>query len=67
MVAAVARTDNHLHDQGNSEQHRRPAVRARLVAVLQKWREDWRGTGEGTKVVVLLLGAACLAWACYAL
>ena len=35
MVDAVARTDNDHHDQGNSQQHRRPAVRARLVAVLQ--------------------------------
>jgi hypothetical protein len=65
MVDAVARTDN--LSMTKSQQHRRPAVTARLVAVLQTWREHWRATREGTKVVVLLLGAACLAWACYAL
>lgn len=37
-----------------------------MVALVQAWREEWRATREGTKVIVFLLAAVCLAWAAFA-
>jgi hypothetical protein len=42
-------------------------VKARLLAVAQAWREDWRSTREGTKVIVILLAAVFLAWTVFAI
>ena len=49
------------------EQLRRPAVKARLLAVAQAWREDWRATREATKVIVIILAAVFVAWTVFAL
>lgn len=67
MAAPAARTDNHPDDHLDDGQLRRPAVKVRLLAVVQAWREDWRATREGTKVVVIILVATFLAWAAFAL
>ncbi len=40
-------------------------MKGRLLAVVQAWREDWRATREGTKVVVMLLGAVFVGWAAF--
>ncbi len=37
-------------------------MKARLLAVVRAWREDWRGTRESTKVLVVILTAMLLAW-----
>ena len=49
------------------EQLRRPGVKARLLAVAQAWREDWRATREGTKVIVIILAAVFIAWTVFAI
>lgn len=42
-------------------------MKARLLAVAQAWREDWRATREGTKVIVIILAAVCIAWTVFAI
>ena len=47
------------------EQLRKPAVKARLLAVVRAWQEDWRATSETAKVVVVILTAMVLGWAAF--
>lgn len=42
-------------------------MKARLIAVAQAWREDWRATREGTKVIVIILAAVFIAWSGFAI
>ena len=41
-------------------------MKARLLAVAQAWRDDWRATRGGTKVIVIILAAVVLAWTVFA-
>ncbi len=67
MAPPPARTDNDPDDQVDHEELGRPEVKARLLAVVQAWREDWRATREGTKVILIILAAVFLAWAAFVL
>jgi hypothetical protein len=42
-------------------------VKARLLAVAQAWREDWRATRQGTKVILIILAAVSVAWIVFAI
>ena len=44
------------------EQLWKPTLKARLLAVVRAWRDDWRGTRESTKVIVVFLAAMVLTW-----
>ena len=42
-------------------------MKALILAVAQAWREDWRTTREGTKVIVIILAAVFIAWTVFAI
>ena len=42
-------------------------MKARLFAIAQAWREDWRATREGTKAIVIILAAVFLASTVFAI
>lgn len=67
MVKVPVRADNHPDDQQNHARHRTPVMHSWLFALVDAWREDWRATGEATKVIVVLLAAMFVAWAAFAL
>jgi hypothetical protein len=42
-------------------------VKARMLAMVHAWRDDWRRTKEGTKVVLIIVAMLFLAWAAFAI
>ena len=65
MAPSPATTDNDPDDQMHHEELGRPEVKARLLALVQAWQEDWQATREGTKVIVIILAAVFLGWASF--
>lgn len=41
-------------------------MKARLLAIAEGRREDWRRTSEATKVVLIIVALLFLAWAAFA-
>ena len=41
-------------------------MKARLLAIAEGWREDWRRTSEATKVVLIIIALLFLAWVAFA-
>ncbi len=41
-------------------------MKARLLAMAEGWREDWRRTSGATKVVLTIIALLFMAWAAFA-
>ena len=41
-------------------------MNARLLAMAEGWREDWRLTDEATKVVLIIIALPFAAWVAFA-